>query len=82
MEARFFTGCADVDAARARFRELCKQHHPDTGGDAAPFLPGGQHHEHPSRPGLAFCRAECAEDYLTRESRKRTSQPDQVGLAF
>ena len=49
---------------------------------AAPFLPGGQHHEHPTRSGLAFCRAECAEDYLTRESRRRTSQPDQIGLAF
>ena len=49
---------------------------------ASPFDPDGQHVTHPAHPELAFCREECATDYLTRESRKQSSQPGQVGLAF
>ena len=49
---------------------------------AKPFDIHGQHVEHPAHPGLAFCREECATEYLTRESRKGSSQPGQVGLAF
>ena len=29
---------ADEDAVKTRFRELAKQHHPDTGGDASQFI--------------------------------------------
>jgi hypothetical protein len=33
----YFADCSDVDQARAKFRELCKIHHPDTGGSADAF---------------------------------------------
>ena len=49
---------------------------------AAPFEDGGTHVEHPGHPGLAFCRAECCAAYLTRESKKRTSNAHQVGFAL
>jgi curved DNA-binding protein CbpA len=31
----FFTSCKTIDEAKKLYRELCKQHHPDVGGDAA-----------------------------------------------
>lgn len=33
----YFQDCADVDSAKARFRELAHTLHPDKGGDAAAF---------------------------------------------
>lgn len=30
---RFFEGCNSLDELKARFRDLCKKHHPDLGGD-------------------------------------------------
>lgn len=31
---RYFNGCKDLDELKKRFRDLCKLHHPDLGGDA------------------------------------------------
>ena len=33
----FFADCTDVDQARAKFKSLCKIHHPDVGGSAETF---------------------------------------------
>lgn len=49
---------------------------------AAPFEHGGEHHVSPLYPGHAFCRPECAEIWITRESKKSTSNPAQVGFAL
>ena len=49
---------------------------------AAPFDPDGQHVTHPGFPELAFCRKQCAVDYVDRESLRESSQPDQIGMAL
>ena len=49
---------------------------------ARPFDPDGQHVTPPGYPELAFCREDCATEYLDRESRKRSSQPGQIGMAL
>lgn len=33
----YFSHCTTIEEARAAFRDLCKQHHPDTGGSAEAF---------------------------------------------
>lgn len=35
MNTQFFSGCYDEAALKARYRDLCKIHHPDRGGDLA-----------------------------------------------
>ena len=49
---------------------------------AVPFPKGGTHVESPDHPGLYFCRPGCAESYIARESRRRTSSPEQVGFCL
>lgn len=34
---RYFADCKTIDEAKSRHRELCKEHHPDHGGDAERF---------------------------------------------
>ncbi len=49
---------------------------------AAALPLGTVHYVNSGQPGRAFCRVQCAEDHAGQEARKRTSNPDQVGLAF
>ena len=49
---------------------------------AKPFDPGGQHITTPGFPELAFCRKQCARDYIDREALRESSQPDQIGMAL
>lgn len=49
---KWFSGCNSIDEAKKRFRDLCKKHHPDLGGNVADMQSVNAEYEQVLRDGL------------------------------
>lgn len=63
---RYFSDCKDFDELKKRFRDLCKQHHPDLGGDAETMKAVNAEYEKCLKDGLKH-----TEDFATRMDIER-----------